>query len=488
MNEKLNFNSSFGVNFGTFHDVNTRKKQKQEDTKEGVVVNTFIKDSDSSSEPTFIPQKTSLPADMFVKKENISGNWLNNPTIPLIAAPLLILGVGAGLTAIYKKSMTSKYKLGEKLRLPSQGRVITINNDNSMALLMLVQDPSQRNLQVAAAVIAASATAFIMKNAVDGFKEIWVKKQVADIKRDKEEKLIDIETRSFSGKNQIIRSLIEQKTSEINSYKAISDNPENPSIISFAQFKNKLSFKSTENKENNVDKEEKKSSGKALLYFALGIVAMGLAALFTKAIFKNLGKVAKNVEEKASELSKNFKADLKILKTSEELEQELENSKISSQAKDMVREKWAEIHDPSRISAPPAELTNYKGKTGFSSFVLADMTSFIYTWLINKNPQTKTLAMLMCTAGGLGYLGQTAVKGVKEVQVEKANAKTEVELQDRLVQVELKNFYQKKKSYIEPLMENYKQTIKQKPSKENINKIKENVLSEIKNGPPFVYS
>jgi len=494
MNKGLTYRNNSNINFCAFQDVSRRKKQHQDTTKEGVVVNTFIKDNnDSCPQQGYLSNNTQLPADMFQKKENISGKWFNNPIVPLIAAPIAILGIGAGLSLIYKKSMFHKYNLEEKARLPLQGRVITINNDTSMALLMLVQDPSHRNFQVTAAVIAASATAFIMKNVVDGFKEIWVKKKAADIKRDKEEKLIDIETRSFAGKNQIIRNLIEQKTSEIKDYIGAlkdSDPIESFSSSTFARFKNKVSFKNSD--KNNDLKENKKddlkNQNKAVLYGILGIAAFAAAAVFSKSIFKNIRTVTNKVEEKSAEIGKGLKEELVSIKTAKDLETRLSESKISDLSKDLVREKWSEIHDPSKFAAPPATMTNYKNKTGFASFVLADASSFIYTWLINPNPQTKMLAMLMCGAGALGYSGQTLVKGVKEVQVEKANANTEVELQDRLVQVELKNFYQKKKSYIEPFMENHKKALKHKPSSEEVKKIQEDIFCEIKNGPPFVYS
>ena len=127
------------------------------------------------------------------------------------------------------------------------------------------------------------------------------------------------------------------------------------------------------------------------------------------------------------------------------------------------------------------------GKTSFSS-VVSDVTSFIYTYILNPTPQTGNLALLLCSSSALGYLGEKTVEGVKEAQVEKANAKTEVELQDRLVQVELKNFYKKKDSYIQPIMNDYKEKLKNSFSKEEVKKMKENVLSEIKNGPPCVYA
>lgn len=476
-------NTNIPQSFSSFQDVNSRKRRHTELTQEGVVVNTFIKESESDS--VDLPsQNTSLPKDMFEKKEKISGKLLNSPTASLIAAPLAVLGVAAALSLAYKRSFLNKYKTPENMRIPPQGRLVAVNNDNDMALLMLVQDPSWKNLQVATAVIAASATAFVMKNVVDGFKEVIVKKKAADIKRDKEEKLIDIETRSFSGKNQIIRSLISQKAQEMNDYEIISKNPENVFDIGFMKNKNNLAFTSKE----NLASEKKDSSNKTVLYAALGIGAVALTALFTKSIFKNLGAVAKELSEKASEAKKGLKADLTALNKPEHLEEELSKSKISDKAKDFIRDEWNNIHNPSGFAPTPEFIAGQRGKTGFTSIVLSQASAFIYTMLINKTPQSKTLATVMCTSAALGYAGEKVVEGVKEVQVEKANADTEVKLQDRLVQVELQNFYKKKSSYIQPLMEDYREKLKNSPKKEEVKKLKENVLSEIKNGPPFVYS
>lgn len=458
-------NSAIKNNFPSFNhhftDVNNRKQKHDSTTKEGVVVNTFIKDGYNWN-PDVPMRQTPLPADMFEKKDKKEGKWYKNPVIPLIIAPLVVLGAGAGLAKTYKTSFIKKYGLAEKDRIPAQGRVISINKDDTMALLMLVKDPTWKNLQVAAAVIAASATGFIMKNVVDGFKEVWVKKCAADIKRDKEEKLISVETRAFSGKNQIIRNLTDKNARELNEYE--------------------LSFKGT-------NKEAKKTDeSKNWLYIAGGLAAIGASVLLTRSILKNISSVAKEVEKSATEAKKVLNKDIKQIKQRTALEKKLEKTKLSDKAKDYVRDEWKKLHDRSGFATTPEYMTGTLDKTGFTPYVAAEPSSFIYTWMINKNPQTKTLATVMCSAAGLGYIGQKAVEGVKEVQVEKANANTEVDLQDRLVQVELNNFYAKKTSYIAPIMEDTKEKIKLSKSKEETKKLKENALSEIKNGPPFVYS
>jgi hypothetical protein len=475
--------NSFGFYNTQFQDVHNRKRRQRDITEEGVVVNTLIKDGCDNNEDVYVKQ-TPLPQDMFTKQEKIGNKWLNNPIMPILAAPIVVMGIGVGLSAFYKKSMTSKYQLDKKMQLPGGGRVITINNDVALSLLSMVQDPSKETFHAAAIVIASAATAFIMKNTVDGVREVMVKKQAADIKRDKDEQLIDIETRSFAGKNQIIRSMISQKSTELSNYE-LANSPDPETDISFAQLKHKVGFKSGYNSNNKDNSDNQNNTARMLGYALIGAASLVASVICAKSILKNIRHVDDSIKEKAKEAAHGFVADVENLKTKEKLENELKNAKISEQAKDFVRKKWDSIHDPSKIDAPPKETNGIK--TAFASFVPADSTSFIYTHLIHPNNQTATLAGVMCTAGAAGYLGQAAVKGVKDVQVEKANAKTEVELHDRLVQVELKNFYAKKNSYIKPIMDDTKEKLRNTPSKEERRKIKAAALAEIKNGPPYVY-
>jgi len=467
-----------------FEDLKKKKKTQNEITKEGVVVNTFIKDVDTYY-ADFPVSSTPLPTDMFNKKEKIANKWYNNPIVPIIAAPLALLGIGAAMAIAYKSSFIHKFKIPEKDRIPNFGRIVTLNDDNKMVLLLLVQDPSMKSLLATAAVFTASASGFIMKNVTDGVKEVLVKKQFADIKRDKEEKLIDIETRNFSGKNQIIRSLMSKKYDELNSCDNFLKNPENV-IKNQLNFKNKIAFSNAQ--KENANKENKKDSlGKIVLYSALGAATIGISVLFTKSILKNMGFIAKHLENIKTEAGKKISVDIANL-SEEKIKENLAKSEISNETKHFIMQKWKKINGKDSVfEAAPEMMGGIPGKTSFSS-VVSDVTSFVYTYVLNPTPQTRNLALLLCSSAALGYVGEKTVEGIKEVQVEKANAKTEVELQDRLVQVELQNFYQKKNSYIQPLMDDYKEKIKTPSSKENVKKLKENVLTEIKSGPPFVYS
>ena len=118
-----------------------------------------------------------------------------------------------------------------------------------------------------------------------------------------------------------------------------------------------------------------------------------------------------------------------------------------------------------------------------------DYRAFFYNWLLDTdNKQFKQLFFGITGLTALSYGGKLAGEAIKEVQVKKLNAKTEVELQNRLVSTELRNFKSKKDAAIQPLVDEfYKQVDNGKP-KEELKVMADNILLEIKNGPPFVYS
>ena len=105
-----------------------------------------------------------------------------------------------------------------------------------------------------------------------------------------------------------------------------------------------------------------------------------------------------------------------------------------------------------------------------------------------KNPQFKNLFLGISSISALSYCGKTLTDAIKEVQVKKYGANIELDLQKRLVSTELRNFKAKKESAIEPLCEEFFEQKKQGKSPEELKVIADNILFEVKNGPPFVYS
>ena len=118
-----------------------------------------------------------------------------------------------------------------------------------------------------------------------------------------------------------------------------------------------------------------------------------------------------------------------------------------------------------------------------------DLCSHLYNMIVNPHsPILKMVFAGMAAVTTVGYAGAKTVEAVKEAEVIKENAKTELDLQKRLVSVELRNFETKKRSVIEPLMEEFRIQAMNGKDKTELKTRAENILCEIKNGPPFVYS
>ena len=118
-----------------------------------------------------------------------------------------------------------------------------------------------------------------------------------------------------------------------------------------------------------------------------------------------------------------------------------------------------------------------------------DYRAHLYNYLLDTdNKQFKQLFFGIAGLSAAGYAGKLAGDAIKEVQVKKYNAQTELELQKRLVSTELRNFKAKKDAAINPLVEEFYKQQKEGKSKEELKVIADNILYEIKNGAPFVYS
>jgi len=127
-------------------------------------------------------------------------------------------------------------------------------------------------------------------------------------------------------------------------------------------------------------------------------------------------------------------------------------------------------------------------KPAFYSHV-NDYRAFLYNWLLDtSNPLFRNLFLGITGITALGYGGKSLGEAIKDVQVKKINAQTELELQQRLVATELRNFKAKKDAAINPLCEEFYVQLQNGKPKEELKVIAENILFEVKNGPPFVYS
>ena len=482
------------------------QKKNMDITKEGVIVNSLIKEPSvqDTCDNLLISSHSDLPSELFNKNKNEP-----SPTQKLMKIAGITLGTMAlvTLTTFFMKSNTKNHlKMVKKPleQLPFLQRNVAINDEVHHAVYQLVQTPNQKTIIGALGIFVLSAIGFVGKNMIDGIKEVFVKRKEADISKNLQEKLIEVETLSFSGKNQIIRNMLSEKAQYFKQFIDIK-NPIKPRA--FQAFKNfsPINFKGLKDTEKSRKKE---SSLSLYLYSAAGIlttITLGFYAI------KNLSKSAKNVEEYKTQI-KNF---MKIIMDKKEVtsveKTTLQNiflslgSKKEEVAEYLKNLKWKNVGNVAfdkaafkketmilveKSSQDVSEAIGGKGvpKPSFYSHI-DDCRAHFYNWILNiENPMFRNLFLGITAITGLAYSGKNLVEGVKEVEVKKYGAEIELDLQKRLVGTELRNFKSKKDAAIRPLMEEFNRKLSKKSEKNDLLLCANGILSEIKNGPPFIYS
>ena len=435
-----------------------------------------------------ISKNTSMPEKLY---EN---DRAKKSLMPISAAALGIMGAIAGVTGLIHHSSKINLTMDSLKRVPPTVRNVAINDETFQALYRIVECPNYKTIQAGTGVFALTAMAFMGKTFIDGFKEVWVKKREADIQKNLQEKLINIETQSFAGKIQITRSMLSQKAIELGKY--LNSTPERKPA-------SRESFKSLMFGNGSYKREEKKNGAlyalAGLATFA-GIVALGFLSL--KNLTKSKGHLEKFIKDTKNEITnvvKNSKSSTKqrdekslenLFKTVEATEEEIRTFMKPLNWKD--KEEFIErVSKEINKSTVDANIYCGGGKTPKPTFYshVNDYRAFLYNYLLDTdNPQFRALFLGTTGLTAIGYGGKVFGDAIKEVQVKKFNADTEAELQQRLVSTELKNFKSKKDAAIQPLMDEFYKQARQGKPKEELKVMADNILLEIKNGPPFVYS
>lgn len=475
----------------------TESQRKNETlTQEGVVVNSFIKDNKDINmndvyDSMVISNNVKMPQKLYEAKEAKEGN--------LLPLSLISLGVMSAMTLVaffIKKNARVNAEMSDMAKkLTPMQRNLAVNEETHQALYQMVQSPNQKTILAGVGVLTISAMAFMGKMFIDGFKEVWVKRKEADIKKNLQEKLIAVETQSFSGKMQIIRSLLSEKANEFSEY--LCNEPSIPLV--FKSFDSHLQFKGR-------NAEEKKQN--SLRYFAMGALTLGSIIGLGFLSMKNLGaskkyleKTIKNTQHRIKDFISNMASNpseadkiylknlfLSIDATPEYAKHELGNLKWEKSS----HEKFVEdiIFDLRKSTAQADKAMAGDGiqKPSFYSHV-NDYRAFFYNYLLDtSNPSFKNLFFGITGLTAFTYGGKILGEAVKEVQVKKYNAQTDLDLEKRLVATELRNFKAKKDAAINPLCEEFYLQLQKGKPKEELKTIAENILFEVKNGPPFVYS
>lgn len=473
-------------------------------TKEGVIVNSFYKDSPQECDlhetydALIISDDAKMPKKLSEYEVSSGKNLL-----PISGIALGVMGTVALVTSFVKRNAKiSSQMLNERMlelkRLPSITRNVALNEETHQAMYQMIQAPNQKTILAGLGVLTLSAMSFMGKTFCDGFKDVWVKRREADIEKKLQENLIDVETQSFSGKMQIIRGMLAQHAIEFSKY--LSD--DNEKILpNFGGKKfNPLTFTG----QNKQDKEKSNTLNYVLLGLGTfaSIVALGFVSMknltkgkmhledsinTTKGIIDNLisnsDKVPKDVVK--MELKNRFRS---INMTPEEIKTHTANLKWDKdEVVKFTQEVIDEVHTSS-VKVNEAMGGTGAPKTSFYSHV-DDYRAFFYNWLLDTgNPQFKQLFFGITGLTAVSYGGKLVGDAVKDVQVKKINAQTELELQQRLVSTELRNFKSKKDAAIQPLVDEFYRQVDTGKSKDELKTMAENILYEIKNGAPFVYS
>lgn len=471
------------------------QKRNAEKTKEGVVVNSLIKEPKNINMNEIYDSLVISDNARMPEKIRENKNTKEKSILPISLISVGVMASVALISALVRKSAKINLNLAAEKRTDHLTRNISITDESVQSIYQIVQTPNQKTILAGTGVIALGAMAFIGKMFTDGFKEVWVKKREADIQKNLQENLIAVETQSFSGKIQIIRSMLSDKAREFSEY--LSSEPKSPPV--FARFNSKLNFKGTKNNEKSNN----------LQYFALGALTLGTIVGLGFLSLKNLSKGKKHLDDYISGIKKDIKSVVE-----KSCEKTKENDKIDLKGMFLQIEsnktdinstlsplKWKDTEEKnnfikeiifeqekSTTKADNALAGNGKPKPAFISYV-SDYRAFFYNHLLESdNPQFKMLFYGITGLTALTYGGKVLGEAVKEVQVKKMNAQTELDLQKRLVSTELRNFKAKKDAAIDPLCEEFYVQLQKGKPKNELKTIAENILFEVKNGPPFVYS
>ena len=472
---------------------NTQKRNNYF-VKEGVIVNSYVKDPNLSLDETYDSLVISKKQIELPKKLNEKENNSINPIYPICGITVGVMGLLGGFTAMMKKFSKGKLESSKEFLLPGITRNHCINDEIHQSIFSMIQSPNRKTILASLGVITLGSMAFMGKIFIDGFKEVWVKKQEADIQKNLQENLIAVETQSFSGKLQIIRSMLSSKAK---------------------MFTDELSFKSSRHEDN-------KQNNNIFMYGIGGVTLLSILGLgyfashnirksdeFIKNGIKNTkkgldivieefnsGKPLNNLEGHKGEMLSGKDAYKQLIENMlesiyakpDEVDRVVDKLNLPKKEKEEFARHLKDSMNQATEKVNPTIGGSGRNKITYFSHV-NDYLSFFYDWLMNpKNPQFKNLFFGIAGISALAYGGKSAAEAIKEVQVKKYSADIELNLQKRLVATELRNFKAKKDSAIEPLCKEFMLQKEQGKSPEELKVMADNILFEVKNGPPFVYS
>ena len=479
-------------------NMTTSQKKTNLSVKEGVIVNTFVKDRENYNlsdtyNNLLISDNVELPEKIYESDKKKTGGIK-----PIAILTLGVMTAVAVISAFVKRNAKIATDLAKEKWLPTVTRNVSLNEETTQAIYQMIQNPNRRTIIAGTGVLGLTAMAFMGKTFLDGYKDIWVKRKEADIQKNLQENLISVETQSFGGKMQIIRNMLSKYAGDFEKY---LDNDSEKILPHFGRHDfSKIPFTSA--KSENTEKKD--AAGVILLgigaisaiiglgYFAIKNAAKSRQLLQkylndTKLAIQNLAKTS--TEKTKSTDMENLENMFKIVDaTPEYIEKVMKDVNWSEAEKKGFIDKVVQTIKTSTTKVNPTIGGDGTPKPTFYSFV-DDYRAFFYNWLLDpSNPQFKQLFFGITGVTAAGYSGKLVGDAIKDVQVKKINAETELDLQKRLVSTELRNFKAKKDAAIQPIVDEFYKQVDNGKSKAELKTMAENILFEVKNGAPFVYS
>ncbi len=483
-----------------------KQKKEMNKTLQGVLVDNHLKNQNGQSlsfddiqDTLLICEKKETPIKGIEEKKE-SNFDIDKAILPILVGSIAIIGGCLGLSAILKQASKTLINTKNFEHLPDLAINMNIKQEPQFAIYRAIRGPNFKNIFGAIAVFMMSGITIACKNFVDGAKEVWLKKQSADIEKNLQENLIEVETQAFSGKLNVVNEILNENVRLFDSTINKQEKKESEIFAGFLSFKGDCS----EKQEENVFEKNKKNIKYACL---IGGVTLG-AILAGKMSLSNLKKTmtfsnefANNYTEKTISAIEEItqKGNKKDIPTITELLKSIcakpeyitEIGGKYNLQEDEIKGIISAVEESKKtiFADAPTALGGIPKKVQYYCYIDEDR-GHLYNWILNpENKFTKYLFTAFTISSAIGYLFKQGMDALKELTVMKENAKTELDLRKRLVSVEIENFKSKKESAITPLVENFKKQAETgKKSKEELKQLADNILMETKNGPPYVYA
>ncbi len=477
-----------------------------DDTIKGVLLNRYIQNRSTSQDKDIAAFSNSLliPESTPKNKEEIDKQ--NSFNYKKALKPVLIT-TGVALGAFLGTSLIlSKYsnKLAtESLEIPYDvGINFNIKEEPHFAFYRALIKPTKNNIFGFIGLCMFSGLTLTAKNFVDGSNDIWVKKQEFNTKHDYMKNMIAIDKDKFAGKLNIVNTMLKDTSDYFNGFFTKNQKGEKNVFGNFLNFKGK-----NKNQDDKEDNKSKKENIKNYAAFA-GILASIFGIGFL--MYKNYSKTLSNLQEYTKKCDHvNILNDIKDAKIMYRDGRESEATEIlknilksTNTNKQTIIDTVKEIEIPndvldeiensvtnSKMFAKPLEyLSGQSGLTNYYGY-FNEERGLLYNWILHpENPFNKYLFLGFAIISSLGYVAKKAADSVKKVVVNQENKKAELDLEKKLIAVEIENFKAKKESAINPLIENFNLQAQNGKTEKELKEMAQNILTEIKTGPPYVYS